>query len=171
MKRNNLLLGILILLLASSMLWSQVKIQQQPTNVGDLLRKALYNAHASSSLLGINPDKLKMNHSYSLAFSTFGGNSLTQGMYLNTISYQFDIPLSLKVQWGFMHQPFASAGLNTNLTNQFFISGAELNYRPLENLSMRLQFYQRPAGLFNPSNYYRSDYPYRNSFDRWWDEE
>jgi hypothetical protein len=171
MKRNNTLFVVFIFLFISSMLFSQVKIQQQPTNVGDLLRKALYNAHASSSLLGINPDKLKMNHSYSLGFSSFGGNSLTQGMYLNTISYQFDIPLSVKFQWGFMHQPFATGGLNTTLTNQFFLSGAELNYRPLENLTMRLQFYQRPAGLFYPSNYYRSDYPYRSSFDRWWDEE
>lgn len=144
---------IFLLGLLSLPAFSQVKDQLGPDDVAGLMESSYYDYQRTSGFLGLDPSKIKMDQSYTLSVGTFGAQSITQGMYLNTLSYQFSIPLSMKVQLGFLHQPFGTS----DLASQFFISGAELKYQPFKNTSFRLQFRQYPRGYYSPYNYYRSD--------------
>jgi len=162
MKKITLFIFLLGLLSAPA--FSQVKHQLGPDYVAGLIDSSYYDYQRTSGFLGFDPSKIKMDQSYTLSVGTFGAQSITQGMYLNTLSYQFTTPLSMKVQWGFMHQPF---GMN-DLASQFFISGAELKYQPFKNTSFRLQFRQYPRGYYSPYDYRTSGWSHplnRGEFD------
>lgn len=174
MRIKNLIAICLFIVLAPIVLSGQSKNQLQSPDVAEMMRSSAYENQGAFSLLGINPAKIKFEHSYSVFYSSFsGGNSMTQGMYLNTISYQFSQPLSMKLQWGVLHQPFGgSSGIpNPNLASQFFLSGAELKYKMRENMVFKFQFHQIPGGLYYPPNpNYRNGYSNRMFRNSWWDD-
>jgi len=113
-------------------------------------------------LIGLDPNKFSMSHSYSLSFVTGGGHSFNQGLYLNTMSYRLFNPLTMYLQLGFAHQPFGQLGeKNLSGGNQFFVSGAGLEYQPSENFKLQLEFRQQPYSFYNPYYYntrYRSNF-------------
>jgi hypothetical protein len=86
-----------------------------------------------------------------------GGHGFSQGVYLNTMSYRVADPLQLSLQWGIMNQPLASFGVAPMYQNGFFLSGANLEYKPSKNVSLGVQFSSYPAGYYSP---YRGGYPY-----------
>ena len=168
---KKIFLIICLLFLFPALSLSQIRNQLPASDVGDMMRSAVYNAYGKPGFLGFDLSKLKFSHSYSLAFSSFGGgNSLTRGLYLNTISYEFSIPLSLSMQWGFTHQPFQTGFNNANLGSQIFLSGAELRYQPSRNTLLKLQFYQTPRGYLR-SPYQRSGYRSRFFQDNWLNDD
>lgn len=168
MKKFTFLIFVLGLLPA--LLTAQVKNQMESDNVREFMESSFYDYQRASGFLGFDPAKIKMDHNYTLSFGTFGNQSITQGLYLNTISYQFNAPLSMKLQWGFYHQPFAT-GMSNNTLSQLFISGAELKYQPFKNTTFKLQFRQYPRGYYSPYRY--RGYGWNDQFDRdpWFDEE
>ena len=56
----------------------------------------------------IDPSKLKMSHSASMSYSTFGGESIVMNTYVNTIDYKFNDQLSLRTNIGIMASPYNS---------------------------------------------------------------
>jgi hypothetical protein len=106
-----------------------------------------------------------MSHSFSLSYFSFGGQSISQSMYLNTLNYQISDPLSLSVQWGIRAFPHNTLGNNSTLLNGgLFFSGAELNYRPTDNLFIKFEVNRMP--------YYNSyRYPYRPYQSNFWNED
>lgn len=112
-------------------------------------------------LLGLDPNRFSMSHSYSLSVGSFGGNSYNQGLYLNTMRYQISNPLSAFVQLGFSHQPFRQQNSQFGQQDQFFVSGAGLKYKPSENFQVQFEFSQRPNSYYSPYNYYN-----QNRFNR-----
>jgi hypothetical protein len=168
MKKKTLLIFLIGLLPTG--IFAQVRDQMEPDNVADLMESSYYDYQRTSSFLGIDPSKIKIDHNYTLSFGSFGTQSMTQGSYLNTISYQFTAPLSLKFQWGFYHQPFAT-GMPTNLASQFFISGAELKYQPFKNTTFKFQFKQYPQGYYSPYDYRTNGWNHPLNRDSWFDEE
>jgi len=120
-------------------------------------------------LLGLNPAKFSMSQSYSLSFATAGGHSFSQGLYLNTMRYQFSSPLSMFLQVGFQHQPFGQLGSDLKVDSQVFISAAGFEFKPSENLQLQFRFSQSPGVGYSPL--YRGSRLNRfNSFDSHQDE-
>ena len=97
----------------------------------------------------INPAKFSMHHSYSLSYYSVGKQGSSQGLYLNTMSYQFSNPLSMQVRIGYLHQPFGGFGQTLGM-NKVFLQRAMLQYKPSENMIIKLDYQQLPATLFNP---------------------
>lgn len=96
-------------------------------------------------LLGLNPDKFSMSHSYSLSFAAAGGKTFNQGLYLNSMKYRLSDPLTLHLQIGVQHQPFGNQVGNALAKNQAFISRAGMEYKPSENIKLQLEFSRQPA--------------------------
>ncbi|RMD90279.1 MAG: hypothetical protein D6813_09395, partial [Calditrichaeota bacterium] len=119
------------------------------------------------SFLGFDPNRFSMNQSYSFSFTTIGGKTLGQGLYLNTMSYRLANPLTMYLQIGFVNQPFGSLREYSNFNNKLFISGAGLEYKPSENFKVQFEFSQTPGGL-----YYNS-YHHRPFYDQtpWWEKK
>ena len=59
-----------------------------------------------------------------------------------------------------MNQPLSSLGVPSMYQNGFFLSGANLEYKPSKNMSVGIQFNSYPAGSY---------YPYRTGYHPYYD--
>ncbi len=154
-----IVLNILLLCFIPGMVSGQLKIQDKPVNVGGELRKPLQDQSLFFGIL--DPAKFSMSHSVSMSYFSVGGGGIAQNMYLNTMTYQIADPLMLRVQWGVQNFPYNNLSKDNPLfQGGFFLSGAELNYKPNENMELSVQFNQMPGYMYNNSRYYRD--PFRS---------
>lgn len=96
-----------------------------------------------------NPNNFQMRHSYSASYSMGGGQSIALQRYTNTMMYQFAPNLDARVDLSLQNSPYSS--FEYRLQNQFnkaFISRAELNYRPTDNMVIRLQYREMPYSYY-----------------------
>ena len=105
-----------------------------------------------------DPSRLLMRHSYSMSYSAMGGQGLAIGAYTNSLFYSFSAPLSVQFDVSVMHSPYNSFG--SEFSKNFsgvYLSRAQLDYRPYDNLWLQIQFRQVPSlywlgnsGLYRP---------------------
>jgi len=106
-----------------------------------------------------NPNNFQMRHSYSASYAMSGGNGLALQRYTNSMMYQILPNLEARVDLSLQNSPYSS--FDYRLQNQFskaFVSRAELNYRPAENMVIRLQYREVPY------SYFGYDYGYHRPF-------
>ncbi|MBN1780458.1 hypothetical protein JW948_04980 [bacterium] len=99
----------------------------------------------------IDPAKFDMSQSYSLSVLSTGKQSMNQGMYLNTMTYRFSDPLLMQLRVGYLHQPFG--GNNSLMPSQqgsLFIQGAYLQYKPMENMTISIDYQSYPSSILSP---------------------
>jgi hypothetical protein len=159
MHRNIIIVILLVCL--PSLAYGQLKSQGKPVDMAQELRTSSQAAGGIGGIIGLDPSKIHFSHSYSMSYFSFNGQSFAQGLYLNTIDYEFSAPLTMRLQWGFAHAPLANFGAKSVLGNGPFISAAELQYRPSEKFSIGVEYRALPS-------YYRSG-PYGARY--FWDEE
>jgi len=133
-----------------ALVFGQLKEQLKPQSFSQLLTQS----QGLVGLIGLDPSRFSMQHSYSLGYTSFGGHGFSQGVYLNTMSYRLSDPLQVSLQWGMINQPFGGASL---YKNGFFLSNASVEYKPNRNFSIGVQYNQIPASAVGLS--YRG-YPY-----------
>lgn len=102
----------------------------------------------------LDPSRLTMHHSYSLSYSSFGGQGLSVGMYTNSLFYKISGPLDVQFDVSLMHSPF---GGSRDLSG-IYLTRAELNYRPADNMWLQIQFRQLPAMYWMGQGYGMSLY-------------
>jgi hypothetical protein len=131
---------------------AQFKVQSEPVDFADRLR----TDQSQFGILGIDMSRFSMSHSYSMSYMSMGRQGVTQGLYLNTMSYQFSIPLTVSLQLGMAHNPFGGVGDNGTasiLQNGMFVSGAQLKYKPTENTTIQFGFQNMPYSNSYPGTY------------------
>ncbi|MBC7185411.1 MAG: hypothetical protein H5U38_00095 [Calditrichaeota bacterium] len=131
---------------------AQLRQQSQPLDLAKELRTPA--TPRFGGLLGLDPSRLHLSHSYTLSYFSLGGQSFAQGVYLNTIEYAVSQPLQVRLQWGMAHSPLQNFGVGSVLANGPFVSAAEIQYRPSSKFSLGVQYralpaywLSRPAGL------------------------
>lgn len=160
--KKTIVITSFILALFPALIFAQLK-QDAKVDMAKALTQPTAKIQGIVGLLGLDPSKFSMSQSYSLSFITGGGHSYNQGLYLNTMRYQFSNPLSMFLQLGFVHQPLGSLGeKNFQQQSEVFVSGVGLEYKPAENFRMQFEFSQQPRS-YNPYNPYNNLY-FRNEF-------
>ena len=138
--------AIALSLLATSSTYSQFKrtTEDQP-KVSD----SFITPETDSDLLSFfNPENFKMRQSFSMDYMTMGGQGLSLGTYTNSMMYklsnQFDARADVSVQ----SSPYSSFGqrLQSSLTG-VFLNRAEINYRPSDNMLLRVSYQRAPLGM------------------------
>jgi len=159
--KKMMVLNILFICLVPAMVFGQLKIQDKPLNIGGELRQPLQD---QSLFFGIiDPSKFSMSHSVSMSYFSAAGNGIARNMYLNTMSYQIAAPLLLRVQWGVQNYPYNNLSKdNPMFQSGFFLSGAELNYKPSDNMEFSIQFNRMPGYMYNNYRYYRDPFSIYN---------
>ncbi len=138
------------------LVFAQFKSRSNPVDIASSLRNPLGIGRQAMSFVGLDPSRLKIDQSYSVGYMSFGGQGVTQGMYLNTMSYEFKVPLKVAVQWGIAHQPtFGKSGTPPMMNNGPFVSGAFLQYKPAKNVSIELNYQSMPYNR-SRSMFYRN---------------
>jgi len=150
MRYKSVVLLALMLVLLPVLAFGQLQEQLKPQSFSQLLTRP----QGLIGLIGLNPKRFSMQQSYSLSYTSLGGHDFSQGVYLNTMSYQLADPLQVSLQWGVMNQPLSGLGVPSLYQNGFFVSGASVEYKPSRNLSVGVQFNRNPAG------YWYRGYPY-----------
>ncbi len=154
------ILIMIIVLFAINLGRTQLKTQvrEQPT-----VEEAIRIPGLTQSDLGLNlfdPSRFFMHQSYSLAMGIGGNNAVSQGMYLNNMTYIFSDKLLLNARLGFTHDPLKLGQNEYNSYNALdnIIYGADLTYRPKDNMLFKVSFDKRPIYYSPYSYYYRRPY-------------
>lgn len=142
---------ILLLVFLPSLASGQLK-SQNGVDLQTVLRYGLNPIGLVSGSL-LDPNRFHISQSYSISFMNFGSQSISQAMYLNTMTYQISTPLSFSLQWGLMmNKNLGTGGLgiqsNSPFNNGLFISGAQLRYAPSANTEFKLELRQYPNQYF-----------------------
>ena len=157
---------LFILLISAGISFGQFKEElEKPKDI----RGGIINNTPPSLILGFfNPENFTMNHSFNLSYTAFGNQGVSLGVYTNSMFYKINEDLDIQVDASLVTSPYNTFGNNfSDQISGFYLSRAELNYRPTENSRISIQFRQMPYGFGYPYGYYgyRNSY-YRNSF---WD--
>lgn len=113
----------------------------------------LSSKNKSFSLL--DPNRVKMWHSYTFSYSTGRGRSGNIGLYLNTIEYRPSDPLRLQVSLGYLHQPLSVIGGRSSEGR--ILPSFQLWYRPNKNFYLHINI--NTTSVFDR-------YPYDNPWSR-----
>ena len=114
----------------------------------------------------LDPERFTMKNQYMMNFSSVGGNGSMMGMYINTMEYRFNMPLTMRLRVAYQSQSAQLFGDKQYTGNpdlnggRLFIPSFDMVYKPFKNTVIGL-FY-RDYSTMNP--YYYN--PYGSSFNR-----
>ena len=159
-RRVIMIAGVLVLLGAghgNAQFKSQVEDQPRVSD-------GLIHQSAPSLLLGwFNPENFHMRHSFSFSYLTAGGKGLSLGTYTNSMLYQFADNLNARADVSLSYSPynsFSSLGKKDDLSS-LYLSRAQVNYKPWDNVLMQFQYRSAPYGSYYYSPFsnpwYRAD--------------
>lgn len=122
---------------------------------------------SSNLILGfINPKNFSLRHSFNLSYQTYGSTSYSVASYTGTLSYKILDNLNVSADVTMQYSPFANLGSSNALLNKDFqnslngvyLSRVSLNYKPLKNMFINIEYINNRS-----SNYFLNDY----YFSRW----
>lgn len=156
---------------------SQAQLREDLSNsnsfTGSVIKTNDQHQNTNLGLGGLIED-FNMSHSYSMTFSSMGGNYQNINAYTNTMHLKFSDDLTGRVDLSLLHSPFGSRtmyGNNKGLNSEILIQNAQINYQISENSSISFQFRQTPAsnstyGYGTGSMYspFINDYGMRSNF-------
>ena len=104
-----------------------------------------------------------MRQQYNLSVSSFGNETISLGQYTNSMFYNFAPNLNARMDVTLQHSPYNSLGKNGDALNGIFLSRAEINYQPFDNMVMRLS-YQKVPSMYNRNYFGNSNNDYFNNW-------
>lgn len=113
-----------------------------------------------SALSDFFREKVKMSHSYSMSFGSYGGSYQNVNAYTNTMQVMFSDRLTGRLDVSFMHSPFGGSNMintDNSMGGEILIRNAELNYKISDNAHIRFQYQQMPRN-FGYMNGYGNPY-------------
>ncbi len=97
----------------------------------------------------LNSENFQMRHSFSLSYSSFGGQGISLGSYTNSMFYKLMSNLNVQMDVSVLFSPYSSFGQNfQNDINGVYISRASVNYRPFKDMQISIQYRNLP--YYNP---------------------
>ena len=121
----------------------------------------LVHPSGSSFLFGwFDAEKFHMRHSFDLSYATIGGQGLSLGTYTNSMTYEFADNLNARADVSLSYSPFSSGTtlLKKNDLSSVYLSRAQVNYKPWENVLVQFQYRQIPTGSYYYSPFYNPWY-------------
>jgi hypothetical protein len=100
-----------------------------------------------------DPEKFHMSHTLSFSYMTLGGQGMSLGMYTNSMMYEFAQNLNARADVSMSYSPFGSSSFMTkglqNSLSSVYLSRAEVNYKPWDNVAVQIQYRRSPYGFYN----------------------
>ncbi len=150
---------VALLLLAGGAASAQFKV---PAGGEAKISDSMIGSPSSSLLFGwFDPARFEMHHALSFSYLTAGGQGMSLGTYTNSMMYRFAENLNARADVSLSYSPTSSSARfgGKDLSN-LYLSRAQINYRPWENMSIQVQYRAVPfTPLSSPwaSPWYRDD--------------
>lgn len=99
-----------------------------------------------------DPNKFSMHHTFDVSYMSFGGQGMSLSTYTNSMMYQFADNLNAQADVSMSYSPTNSSmsfgGKGGKDLSGIYLSRAQLNYRPWQNVSVQLQYQALPYGYY-----------------------
>lgn len=158
-----------IIILASVTINAQYRdeLNKQPD-----IKSGILN-NGSSSLFGLfNPDNFKMSHAFDISFQSSGFGNIALSTYTNSMFYKFSDKLNFQADISLVNSPYNSFGKDfSKQINGIYLSRAQLNFKPSDNMNIILQYRSFPPGYYSPYMYGYSPYSHSYFYENNWDEK
>jgi hypothetical protein len=141
--------GLAVLFLIGLSSISHAQLRSETNKSSELMGPIIKQNDLSKGANFSNLFNMQMDHSYSMMFSSFGGEFQNMNAYTNTMHFFFSDDLTGRVDLSLLHSPFGNSMMSPNSNNgmdtQFLIRNAELNYQISDRSNIRIQFQQVPG--------------------------
>lgn len=140
-----LLVALVTLTPARAQLKSQVEQESR-------ISSGMMRSDGEGSLLfgWFDPSRFHMRHVISMSYHSFGGQGLSLGTYTNMMSYQFSDNLNAQADVSLSYSPynsFSPSGKKNDFSS-IYLSRAQINYRPWDNVMLQVQYRAIPYGYY-----------------------
>ncbi len=152
--------------------FSVINAQYKDQNTSGNILSGVFNGSSSSIFGFINPENFSMHHTFDISYSAFGGEGVALGVYTNSMMYKISNNLNVQADLSVVNSPYSSFGKDfAKQINGFYLSRAQINYKPTDNMSIVLQYRKIPMSYYSPYSYY-NNYGWGNSsfFDSGFDD-
>ncbi len=154
--RKRIIVAVAVALLCASASMAQFKTQ---VDQGPIVSDGVSSSQSTGSFLfsWFNPANFHMRQSFDLSYQTFGGQGMSLGTYTNSMTYDFSNKLNARADISLSYSPyntFSTFGGKSNDLSKIYLSRAEVNYKPWENVLFRVQYQQIPYGGYYNSPFY-----------------
>lgn len=123
------------------------------------VKEGIVDENSGFSIGFLNSENFHMSHSFSMSYTSFGGNGISLGTYTNSMFYRLMDNMNVQMDVSFIYSPYSTFGQNfQNDINGIYISRAAVNYSPFKDMHISVQYRSLPY-----SNYYFN--PYFGSFN------
>ncbi|MFH1009592.1 MAG: hypothetical protein V1800_19120 [Candidatus Latescibacterota bacterium] len=150
MKRTHLMIGLAVVLLFPAWAWGSLGIEMTGLGEGVHPDSENYGLGVTPSPFGslglLNPERFHMSQSYSMSFASNGKQTSSTGMYLNTLTYQFSMPISVQLQLGYRHDPtmlFGGGGASGQ--GGLFVPNFDVMIQPIKAMTIQFHYGMVPA--------------------------
>ena len=165
MKKLNRIIFLAVVIITIGVSVSHAQLRKELNRAGDYTGPVVKERSSQVGNLG-NLFNMKMDHSYSMMFSSMGGQFQNINAYTNTMRFFFSERMTGRLDISLLHSPFGNNSfMNTNSSNglgaDIIIRNAELNYQLSDNSNIRIQFQQLPSygyGVGPWSPYYNNPF-------------
>jgi hypothetical protein len=144
MKSRMISMAVIMILVSSTLAHAQFKSQvQEEPRVSDGM---IHDSSPTLFLGWFNPERFHMNHSFNLSYQTIGGQGLSLGTYTNSMRYDFADNLNARADVSLSYSPnnsFSTYGKKNDFSS-VYLSRAQLNYKPWDNVVVQVQYSQLP---------------------------
>jgi len=150
---------LISLALVGQILFCQLKDKKESLNS---ITSSLIRSDGGGLLFGwLNPNKLLIRNSYTLSYTSGGGNSFSLGTLTSSFMYQISDPLFIVLDLSLVHSPYNNLGsdFSRNVTG-LYLTRAQLNYQPSDNVLLQLQFRQFPTSYWLNDYYFETFSPF-----------
>lgn len=168
---NNVAMKVLLLFLSISFFGvsiAEAQLRDDLTHGSDYSGIITHEQQSNSPGNWMNMLNMTMNHSYSMSFSSFGGNVQNLNAYTNSMNFDISDNLDAQLDVSFLHSPFGNNYMGTDSFNsKIIIDRARLDYKLSENTNISLEFSQRPY-RYSPFDNRGLGYGYTRGYPSAW---
>ena len=163
MRCCHLKVGVIVIVAALYVFFA-VSVYSQPVSqpkstVRSILQLPKKPSLDLSKVSLLDPARFTMKNQYMMSFSSMGGSGSMLGMYLNTMEYQFKIPLTMRMQVAYQSQSAQLFGNSNNYSGQpnmnqgkLYIPSFDLVYKPFKNTVIGF-FYRDYSSMYQNNMY------------------
>jgi hypothetical protein len=125
--------------------------QQLANSLDERLTGLAPAASVSPQLFNLfDPAKFSMHNAYALSFASDGKRVQSNGLYLNTMQYQFSAPLLFRMKWG-LSTPGSMIGAQSFSSRpNLVVPSMELMYHPFKNMLFKIEYSANTASVPYP---------------------
>ena len=152
------LIAVLFAVIAVCAVQASAQFKQRPSDEPSAAGSFVHPPTSDAWLGFFNPENFTMHQSYSMSYSAFGSQGIALGRFTNSMEYKFSDKIDVRAAVSLQHSPYSTfdKSLQNSLTG-IYLDRAEINYRPTENMLLRVSYRQMP---YYYGNYYGNYSPF-----------